>query len=280
MGAAKSGDQVVKCGEVFVKCTEKTGLPRLGFSGQGEIAAWTSQRRLPEKKTALRKSRDGGWVYNYRRLAAKTERLVDMTDAQQQFKLEEFRQLHEHIRNFESALSSIFTVSLPASVTLLTAITVWFFKTEYSTVPGPVKLALCYLFLSPALLSLLTLDLISSYKTSVYRNGYYIKVFFEEAGAGAHWHLDLVEYRKLGRVRDEHGTPASYMLWAVFGISIGLFVLALMLTGSSLAHLAALLPLGVAMAIQQERFVSDREKIEEAWHEVQRREASGPPAVP
>lgn len=196
-----------------------------------------------------------------------------MTDAQREFKLEEFRQLHEHIRTFENALSSIFTVSLPVSVTLLTAITGWFFQT-YAKDLGPVKLGGCYLFLSPALLSLLTLDLISSYKTSVYRNGYYIKVFFEEAGAGAHWHIDLVNYRKLGKVRGEHGTPASYMLWAVFAISIVLFGIALILTGSPLWHLAALVPLGIAMIIQHERFVSDRRKIEEAWHEVQRQSAS------
>jgi len=201
-----------------------------------------------------------------------------MTEARQQFRLEEFRQLHEHIRTFESALSGIFTVSLPAATTLLTAITGWFFQ-KYEGVPGPARVALCYLFLSPALLSLLTLDLISSYKTAVYRNGYYIMVFFEEAGEGAHWHMDLVEYRRVGKAHGEHGTPASYMLWAVLGISIGLFVLALVLTRSPFWHIAALIPLGAAMVVQQRRFVSERKNIEDAWHEVRMQRAVASPAA-
>ncbi|HTT63931.1 MAG TPA: hypothetical protein VMG35_18895 [Bryobacteraceae bacterium] len=199
----------------------------------------------------------------------------DTPESRRQFRLEEFRQLHEHIRNFESALSSIFTISLPAATTLLTAIAGWFYD-NYANVPAPAKVPLCYLFLSPALLSLLTLDLISSYRTAIYRNGYYIKVFFEEAGEGAHWHIDLMDYRGLGKLRGEHGTPASLMLWLLLVLSIGLFVIALVLTHSSLWHTAVLVPLGAAMVVQQQRFVSGRAKIEDAWHEVRARQAAPP----
>jgi hypothetical protein len=50
-------------GEVFVKCIEKTGFPGLGFSRQGGIAAWASQRRSREGKLHFEGSRSGGWVY-------------------------------------------------------------------------------------------------------------------------------------------------------------------------------------------------------------------------
>lgn len=33
----------------------KTGLPGFGLAGQGEIGAWSSQRRLPKKESALRR---------------------------------------------------------------------------------------------------------------------------------------------------------------------------------------------------------------------------------
>jgi hypothetical protein len=52
MTQRNQADQDVGAGEAFVKCIEKTGLPGFAFSGQGEIGAWLSQRRLLKKKTA------------------------------------------------------------------------------------------------------------------------------------------------------------------------------------------------------------------------------------
>jgi len=197
-----------------------------------------------------------------------------MADAHQQFKLEEFKQLHEHIRNFETAQSTCFTISLVACTTLLTATSAWFFE-MYRTEPNKITAALCYPFLSPAFLSVLTLALISSYKTSIYRNGYYIKVFFEEAGEGARWHINLVEFRKLAHsthveyrklASAEHGKPAALVLWALHGISIGLFTLGLLLASHPCPlHFALPLPFVIAMILQHEAFLSNREKIEDAW---------------
>jgi hypothetical protein len=205
-------------------------------------------------------------------------RSLDMNYSQQQFKLEEFRQLHEHIRNFETTLGTILTASLVACTTLLTAISAWFIET-YRAEPQRITTTFCYLFLSPAFLSLLTLALISSYKTAVYRNGYYIKVFFEEAGEGARWHVNLVEYRKLGnvflrRAFGEHGDPAPLMLWALLVISAGFFFFALFTTGHLRAwHFVTPAVLGTAMILQHLAFVSDRSQIEDNWREVRRRNA-------
>src|ERR1035438_7101502 len=38
MGAAKSGGQEVRVGEMFVECAEKTGFPGFGFSGRTPTA--------------------------------------------------------------------------------------------------------------------------------------------------------------------------------------------------------------------------------------------------
>jgi hypothetical protein len=56
-------DKDVRVGEVRVECAEKTGFPGFGFSRQGEIAAWASQRRLPEKRLHWGGSKVGGLVY-------------------------------------------------------------------------------------------------------------------------------------------------------------------------------------------------------------------------
>jgi hypothetical protein len=63
MGALKSGDQEVRVGEVCVECAGKTGFPRFGFFRQGEITAWASQRRLPEKRLHWGGSKVGGLGY-------------------------------------------------------------------------------------------------------------------------------------------------------------------------------------------------------------------------
>jgi hypothetical protein len=63
MGAAKSGGQEVRVGEVFVECAEKTRFPGFGFFWQGDNRALLGRRRLPEEKMQLAGSTDGGWVY-------------------------------------------------------------------------------------------------------------------------------------------------------------------------------------------------------------------------
>jgi hypothetical protein len=200
-----------------------------------------------------------------------------MSDAEREFRLEEFRQLHEHIRTFENAISTIVTVLLPACITLLTAISAWFFE-MHRTGPDKVAVPLCYLFLSPALLSVLTLILISSYKTAVYRNGYYIKTFFEEAGEGARWHIDLVEYRKLKRVWGEHGDPVAVMLWALYCISVLLFFIGL--SGMDQLwhwHVIAPAALGLLMLGVHLLFVGNRKRIDDTWHLVRSRKPAARP---
>ena len=201
----------------------------------------------------------------------------------QEFKIEEFKQLHEHIRNFETTLGTICTGSLAACTALLTAIFGWLYGSEGGRLATP----LCYIFLCPALLSVLALFLISSYKSAIYRNGFYIKVFFEEAGTGAQWHLHLVKFRTIKtslveRILGEHGDPAALMFWPLFVISIGLYVGSLWSIRPShdwnifgLVHFVSPGILVLLMVVAHFELVSTRKRMEDVWHTVQRQMSTG-----
>jgi hypothetical protein len=73
MGGAKSGGQEVRVGEVFVECAEKEGFPGFGFFRQGDNCTLRGRRRLPEEKTQLAGSKEGGWGHTDRHLGSKME---------------------------------------------------------------------------------------------------------------------------------------------------------------------------------------------------------------
>ena len=60
MTPAKSGDQDVEVGDVFVEVTEKRQFPGFGFSAGAELALGRGKRRLPEKKLHFGGPRLGG----------------------------------------------------------------------------------------------------------------------------------------------------------------------------------------------------------------------------
>ena len=93
-----------------------------------------------------------------------------------------------------------------------------------------------------------------------------IKVFFEETGEGARWHVNLAEYRKLAH--GEHGNPAALVLWALHGISIAFFIYGLSLIRPWLWHYAMSLPLVGLMIYEHCKFAGNRQSIEDAWHLV------------
>jgi hypothetical protein len=53
----------MRAGEVFVKCTEKTGFPGFGFSWQGDNPDLRDRRRLPEERMQLAGPEDRGCGY-------------------------------------------------------------------------------------------------------------------------------------------------------------------------------------------------------------------------
>ena len=60
MTPAKSGDQDVEVGDVFVEITEKTQFPGFRFSRRVEFGAWQRQKKAPGEKTALGGATLGG----------------------------------------------------------------------------------------------------------------------------------------------------------------------------------------------------------------------------
>jgi ribosomal protein L27 len=50
MGVAKSGDQEVRVGEVFVECAGQTGFPGFGFSGRATTASCGGEDGSRRKK--------------------------------------------------------------------------------------------------------------------------------------------------------------------------------------------------------------------------------------
>lgn len=198
-----------------------------------------------------------------------------MAGGAQEFKIEEFKQLHEHIRVFEVATVNVFTVSLVASVTLLSAVLAWLFE-QHATDPGRLRVGFCYVLLGPGVLSVFTLALINSYKTAIYRMGYYIKVFFEEPGEGPQWHIHLVRYRTLAH--GEQNDPAPLILWAMLVISFVLFIVSLVLIrgpeflSKEWWHFTVPLLLTIEMVRQHLAFASDRKTIEKTWRQIKRQE--------
>jgi hypothetical protein len=57
---AKSGDQDVEVGDVFVERTEKTQFPGCRFSRRVKCSAWQRQKKAPGEETALGGARLGG----------------------------------------------------------------------------------------------------------------------------------------------------------------------------------------------------------------------------
>jgi hypothetical protein len=55
MGAAKSGGQDVRVGEVFMECAEKKEFPGFGFFRQGANCALRGRKRLPNEKLQAQK---------------------------------------------------------------------------------------------------------------------------------------------------------------------------------------------------------------------------------
>jgi hypothetical protein len=63
MSAAKSGDQEVRAGEVFVESAGKTGFPGFGFSRQGDNRALRAEDGSRREKLQRGGSKEGNWMY-------------------------------------------------------------------------------------------------------------------------------------------------------------------------------------------------------------------------
>jgi hypothetical protein len=183
-----------------------------------------------------------------------------MATLQEDFALEEFRQLHEHIRTFEAGIAAFFTPSIIANFTGIAGILGFYLS---HTDRSSLGIWYPYLFLGPAALSILTLSIINMYRTSIYRMGHYIQVFFEEALGGAQWHVRLKSYRT--RVSGRYIEPIAFACWAMMVTALLLFGTILFAQGArSWWHAAVTVPFLLAMGAQHKRF-ANKEDVEAVW---------------
>lgn len=130
--------------------------------------------------------------------------------------IEEYKQLHEHIRVHEKEMGNLTIAMVTVSVALLSAVGIFYFRIS-SQSSGGLNIALSYLFLSPVLIVIPLLSAIRGHRDSLYKMGLYIKVFYEIEFGGIGWHVRLEKYQ--ARQKGESQDSAPYFAWVVFFIS-------------------------------------------------------------
>src|SRR5208282_4573418 len=162
--------------------------------------------------------------------------------------VEEFRQLHEHMRQRETAMGQILTVSTTGATTLLVATAAFVFQSLENK-----SLLYCYILLLPIPFLIFTLDIITAHRLDIYRMGYYLTIFYEEKYGGAEWGIRSFRFRELRR--GESQDAVTLVFWSLFAVSSALFITAISLHGTRLfLNTLILIPLALWMAHQHRKF--------------------------
>jgi hypothetical protein len=185
---------------------------------------------------------------------------------------EEFKQLHEHIREYERSIGQLTIVMITASAALLSAIGLFYFRLR-SFEDVETNVAFSYLFLSPAIVVMPLMATIKAHRTSLYKIGLYIKVFFEGEYGGAFWHRRLEKYQEHAKGESQDKVP--YFSWVITFISYAFFFFSLaQLPHVNQIHYFApimLVPLLIFQHINHNE-MKDIKKIESVWVKVKNAE--------
>lgn len=196
---------------------------------------------------------------------------TELSELQRSLIVEEFKQLHEHLRTHEKEMGSLTIVMVTGSAALLSAIAALYFRVKSSSEMeiGP---AFSYLFLVPTLLVIPVMALIRGHRESLYKMGLYIKVFIEKDVGGAAWHVRLEKYQSTRRGESQDGVP--YFAWAVSVVAYALFAVTLsQIDGIQGYHYAvplAPLILLLATAHADHRKIKNIQYIEDEWRRVKK----------
>ncbi len=106
--------------------------------------------------------------------------------------VEEFKQMHEHMRQREAAMGELLTVTTAGAMTLLAATAAVVFQSLPSS-----PLVYCYILLLPIPFIILMLSILTLHRLDIYRMGYYLNVFYEEKYGGAEWGIRSFRFREL-----------------------------------------------------------------------------------
>ncbi len=180
--------------------------------------------------------------------------------------LDEFAQMHEHIRKREEAMNHLLTMTVTGGTTFLGAIAAFVFQLGIAT-PEKLSIPICYLLLFPIPFVLFALSTLSSHRDDIFKMGYYIKVFIEEPVGGAMWHRRLESLRE--KISGESQDPTAWALWCLFLVSSGLFCISVIfLKEGAFHHCSTVIVLIGAMVGLHRRFLRNRGDIEKSWQEI------------
>jgi hypothetical protein len=213
----------------------------------------------------------------------------ELSQLAEKLALEEYKQLHEHIRQREGAMVTILNIAAAGGTTLLAATLGTFFKLYYDQ-PEKMSVLLCYLFLVPMPLLCFSLSMLSAHRDDQYRIGFFLEVFYENRFGGATWHQALRWYRSKGR-RESHD-PSALVIWAIALASAFAFIAALVAFIKNgrpphvIVHALSLVPVFLFMTWQHRRFMDERRDLIKPWTEAAQYGLAGsgadlvPPASP
>jgi hypothetical protein len=187
------------------------------------------------------------------------------------YRVEEYKQLKEEIRQRDSSMTTLFHTGLIANISLVSAISAFYFK-MYSDAPSCVPILLSYFFLAPILLLISLLSMINSHRRDIRKIASYLQAFYEDTQSGPTWETAHNEMAKLNPEEAHDFVPST--LWCLFVICISLFYYTLHLTGQNIVSWHSILPLCffIPMAAIHLRYFDSKEvyynKYLKAWREI------------
>lgn len=111
-------------------------------------------------------------------------------------RVEEFNQIHQHLRQREEAMNQLLNLTATGTTTLLAAIAAFVFQAAASS-PERILVWHCYLFVLPVPLVIFGLSMLCAHRDDIFKMGYYISVFYEDAAGGPAWGIRIENLRTL-----------------------------------------------------------------------------------
>jgi hypothetical protein len=175
------------------------------------------------------------------------------------YRIEEYKQLREEIRQRDSSMTKIFHTGLIANISLVSAISAFYFK-MFSDNSFSISVQLSYFFLAPILLIIALLSMINAHRQDIRKIASYIQIFYEDNNCGPTWETAHDEMTKYNPEEAHDFVPSA--LWCLFSICTALFVYTLHLTGKNIIslHLLSLLPFIIVMTATHLRYADSKEK--------------------
>lgn len=186
------------------------------------------------------------------------------------YRIEEYKQLREEIRQRDSSMTKIFHTGLIANISLVSAISAFFFN-MLSDNPSSISVHLSYFFLAPILLIIALLSMITAHRQDIRKIASYIQVFFEENKCGPTWETSHNEMTKYNPEEAHDFVPSA--LWCLFLICIYLFLYSLHLTVKKMIsfHSLSILPFIIVMIAMHLKYSDSKKSFYKKYLDVWRK---------